>query len=144
MEKLKTAIANLYDMAESGDTEAKSRIAQRKEELNQLGAELHTINAEIADKGNAPAMIQRIVDLLKLKDGKSIEAMNNYFPAIRATLQNNEVRKELSVMLPSVIEKLVVNLEANQYYVVRKDGSRTPTTDVKKAIEKIKAKGFNF
>lgn len=140
IEQKETAISNLYDMAEQGDETARNRIAERRAEKVQLEKELRQIKGSIAESDYIPTLSDRLDDLIG-KDGFKA-ARDSYFPTIRAKLSDNETRRELSVMLPSMIKQLVVNLKDNEFYAVKKDGTKTKTINVNDYIQDLTAQGI--
>lgn len=51
---------------------------------------------------------------------------------------------ELSVILPSFFKSMVIDLKANTFYAVGKDGTKTKTMHVDEYIQDLKAQGTSF
>ena len=143
IEQAEKAISNLYDMVENGDTEAKNRIAKRKEEKEALQAELQAIKGAMAEADYIPTMIDRLDEVIgKPSEFKSM--VNTYYPTLRAKLSDNNVRRELAVILPSFVKKITVDMEENSFFAELNDGTTTKTINVTEAIEQLKDEGIPF
>ena len=115
LNKLTAAISNLYDMAESGDTEAKDRIAKRKIEKMDIEKELRLFKGQIVERANFPAAAATVTH--SLSDGMVIDARE-----LPAKLANNEIRSKLRASLPSIFEKVIFDTTARTVEGILKEG----------------------
>jgi hypothetical protein len=120
LNKLTAAISNLYDMAESGDTEAKDRIAKRKLEKVEIEQELTRLKGQAVEQANFPAAAATIKQCLS--DGIVIDARE-----LPAKLANMEMRVKLRACLPSIFEKVVFDTTARTVEGILKEGVKLDT-----------------
>jgi DNA invertase Pin-like site-specific DNA recombinase len=142
IEQCNTAIGNLFDMVEQGDKEAKDRIEKRRTDKHQYENELRTVTAELAEAGEIPSMMDKIDELLGTPEAKG--AINNFFPTIRKNLTDQTWRRELSLVLPTFMSKIVINLNTNEFYVIKKDGTKTRRVNVDMAKEELAYEGIPY
>lgn len=120
LNKLTAAISNLYDMAESGDTEAKNRIARRKIEQLEVEREITRLKGQLVEQANFPAAAATVKQ--SLSDGIVIDARE-----LPAKLANNEIRAKLRASLPSIFEKVVFDTTARTVEGILKEGVKLNT-----------------
>lgn len=136
--KVKQAIENLYDMAEGGDSTAKDRIAKRRIELGAIESEIKVLKSTMSEDVALPSAIQAIDDLMGSPEGK--QAILDYFPKMKAALADNEIRKKLLLMLPTVFSKVVFDVINKELEVFNKQGQslgRIDITGIKEAMKEI-------
>jgi len=137
-------MANLLGLVAEGDKDAKRLRDERRAERDAIQQELSTLAGEITEKSHAPEMLSELRDLLNLNPVKAVAAVKNHFVNIRAKLENNDTRRKLCVMMPSLIQGLVINLPENEFHIIRKDGTKTDKIKVFDTIDAIRKKGFSF
>jgi hypothetical protein len=120
LNKLTAAISNLYDMAESGDIEAKDRIAKRKIEKMDIEQELTRLKGQIVERANFPAEAATVTH--SLSDGMVIDSRE-----LPAKLANNEIRIKLRASLPSIFEKVIFDTTARTVEGILKEGVKLNT-----------------
>jgi DNA invertase Pin-like site-specific DNA recombinase len=116
--KLRSAIANLYDMVESGDDEAKRRIIERKSEMAEAEQELILLKGHTVELANLPTVMSTVKKMLL--DGVSTDVWD--MRELSVKLANNEVRKMLRAHLPSIFDKVIFDTTARTVEAVLKDG----------------------
>jgi DNA invertase Pin-like site-specific DNA recombinase len=121
--KLKTAITNLYDMAEFGDAEAKDRIAKRKSEMLEAEQKLIQLKGQTIERANFPAVVATVKKMIL--DGVATEVWD--MKELPAKLANNEIRAKLRANLPSIFEKVVFDTTARTVEGILKEGVKLNT-----------------
>jgi hypothetical protein len=114
IEKCREAISNLYDMAEAGDDEAKSRIAKRKREKAELEKELAVIKGTVVENARIPSMLDDMLKDLDLKKWtkKNDDAYLEYLTKLEEKLNDHELRRKISLLTPSIFEAVEFDCEA--------------------------------
>ena len=150
---IKRAMDNLYDLAEQGDKVAIERIGRRKQELLKLEGELRLVIAENKDFASMPSLIEEIAGMFDNKEmdeltrlNKGGEAMKNYFFTTWQRLQENDLRKRLYNITPSIIDNIQVDLTKNRYNVVKKGETLNSDNwvNVTNVVSDIKRSGFKW
>ena len=121
IKRLADAITNLYDMAEEGDSEAKDRIAMRKQEKADVEQELTRLKGQTVEANSVPELVSKIH--YELLDGARVYDASQ----LKAKLANNETRIELRNSLPVLFEKVVFDTTARTVEGVLKPGILTGT-----------------
>ena len=142
IQKAQIAINNLFDMVESGDVEAKRRIEKRRSEKVEMEKELRTVKVQMAESDYTPCMIDRIDELMGTAEGK--KAIYDFYPTIRQKLADQTWRRQLSLVLPTFMQRVVINLNTNEFYVVKKDGTKTKRVDVDAVKAELEQEGIPF
>jgi DNA invertase Pin-like site-specific DNA recombinase len=151
--EINKAMENLYDLAEQGDNMAIERIGKRKQELLKLEGELRLLIAENRDFATMPSLIEEIASIFGNKNDdentrlvKGNEAMKNFFYTTWQRLQNNELRRKLYNITPSLIDNIQVDLINNRYNVVKKGEilNNDNWVNVSKIVNDIKSCGFKW
>lgn len=145
--KIKKAMVNLYDLVETGDTEAKSRLMERKATLAALEKELRKTTAENIETATIPSLKEEIVKKVNGENWKEgITEMKDFYFTLWQRLQNTELRKRLYTVTPSLIARIEVNLPENKFNLVRKGGEvdESNWVDVNGVISKLKENGYKW
>ena len=115
IEKCAQAIANLYDLAEEGDPEAKSRIVKRKREKSELEKELAVIKGTVVENARIPSMLDELAKLMNLEKKhpkKGTDSYVDYLKQLEDKLNDNELRRKISLLTPSMFEAVIFDCEA--------------------------------
>ena len=121
IKRLTAAITNLYDMAEEGDTEAKDRIAKRKEEKAEAEQDLMRFKGQTVEANSVPEVVSAI--RYELLGGARVYDASQ----LKAKLADNENRIKLRNSLPVLFEKVVFDTTARTVEGVLKPGIHTGT-----------------
>jgi DNA invertase Pin-like site-specific DNA recombinase len=126
--RLNNAIANLYDMAEAGDTEAKDRITARKIEKAEAEQELVLLKGQSVEQEHLPSMMEEVIKMTAR--GKSVD-WTEWNIALMDKLADNNTRLRLRSILPSIFEKVVFDTTARTVEGILRKGVRLPNTMIK-------------
>lgn len=123
IKKLNASIANLYDMAEEGDTEAKDRIAKRRIEKAEAEQELILLKGQVVERDNLPSMYDELQTLVGNQKQLGYDA---FFPMLKEKLSDNDTRLRLRTLLPSIFSKVVFDLSGRTIEGVLQKGVSLP------------------
>ena len=108
-------------MAEEGDTEAKDRIAKRKEEKAEAEQDLMRFKGQTVEANSVPEVVSAI--RYELLGGARVYDASQ----LKAKLADNENRIKLRNSLPVLFEKVVFDTTARTVEGVLKPGIHTGT-----------------
>lgn len=127
IKRLKSAIDNLYDMVEDGDSTAKDRMFKRKVELRQVQQELSIVNGAMAEQAELPSAFEELKSILNVPNlsiQSQIEAGTAFVQNLKQTLLSNEMRKKLQNILPLIYSKIIFDAETQTIQPFLKDGTQ--------------------
>ncbi len=109
IERLNTAIENLYNLVEQGDKEAANRISKRKDELLTTQNELAVLNGKLVEDSLVDTQFKMLKDLLKdVKIENKAQFLKQYghFKPAPDLSDGTKNRKQISMILPTLFSKV--------------------------------------
>jgi DNA invertase Pin-like site-specific DNA recombinase len=119
LEALGKAIGNLYDLVEQGDKEATRRIAQRQTDKDKVQDEIKILQAQLTEDGEFESQVATIYNMVTMED---IWVSKKQLVPINDIIANNDNRKKITMILPTLLSKITFDCPSNCIEVFRKDG----------------------
>jgi DNA invertase Pin-like site-specific DNA recombinase len=129
VEELDKKISNLYDLAEEGDTEAKTRIAERKEEKAAAQREIGFLKGSMVEQEEMPSAMDEIDSLMPWTKEYG-RALNEFYPKLKKALSDNETRKKLVHALPLIFSKVRFDTVERTLQPITKEGKEMVAVDL--------------
>jgi len=133
LNRLDTAISNLFDMVEQGDKDAKERIKLRRREKEETENEIAITKASITEDSELPTAIQTLDSILEWD--KYADAVHNFNDVLEAKLADFETRKKLVSVLPLIFSKVELDTTARTIQPFKKDGTPLQQIDLNSFVD---------
>ncbi|MDR3458299.1 MAG: recombinase family protein [Verrucomicrobiae bacterium] len=117
---LDSRIENLWDDKERGDKEASRRIAIRRAEKDNAENQIRILKAQLTEDGQFDSNVNVIYNMVTLED---IWFSKKKMVPIFDILNDDEKRKRISMIMPTLFSKITFDCAANKVEVFNKDGS---------------------
>jgi hypothetical protein len=102
-------------------SQLETKLTALVKQRDNAAKELEAANMVMLSNTNAPAVFDEIKSIL-LRDNLDVDDIDKALRIIQEQLKDNEVRKRLLEMLPSIVKRLEINTTTGQYRIVNTAG----------------------